>query len=197
LPLPRRIPARPVLLLATLALTALSGARLGLPPAPAVAALRAANCDVDAGSIALDPEEQALLDDTNAYRAAYGLSSLQPSYALTVSALWKSNDMASRAYFAHDDGFRTWVQRLVDCGYDLTNRTADENLAAGAASASDTLAQFQRSPEHSANLLDPRMTAVGVKRVHASNPADPYGWYWAMDLGSALDLDLNAALAGP
>ncbi len=185
------------MLLAALAvaLPALPAASHVVRPIPALAADRDASCAVDPGGIAPDPEELALLDDTNAYRASYGLPPLQLSYTLTVSALWKSSDMASRDYFAHDDGFRSWAQRLVDCGYDLTGRSADENLAAGEPTAGATLIQFQNSPEHNANLLDPRMTAVGIKRVHSSNPADPYGWYWSMDLGSSLDIDLNSALA--
>lgn len=71
-------------------------------PRPAIATARDEACAVDAARIALDREEQALLDETNAYRAVYGLTALRPSYTLTLAALWKSNDMASREYFAHD-----------------------------------------------------------------------------------------------
>lgn len=189
---------RYVLLFALLALspTILPAARWGLGASAAAAAARSASCTVDPGQIAPDSEELALLDETNAYRASYGLPPLQLSYALTVAALWKSTDMATRDYFAHDDGFRTWAQRLVDCGYNLPNRIADENLAAGEATASGTFAQFEGSPAHNENLLDPRMTAVGIKRVHSANPADPYGWYWSMDFGSDMDADLYAVLSG-
>jgi uncharacterized protein YkwD len=163
-----------------------------LAPAPVGATAHEGACTVEASRIALDAEEQALLDDTNAYRAAYGLTALQPSYTLTLAALWKSTDMANREYLEHDDGFRSWVQRLVDCGYTLTNRAFAENLAAGNATAASTLAQFEASPTHIERLLDPRMTAVGIKRAPAANPADPYGWYWSMDLGSELDAGLAA-----
>jgi uncharacterized protein YkwD len=177
------------------ALVTLPAAARGLSaPVHARAEARAYSCDVDMSSLALDPEEQAALDETNAYRASYGLGPLQPSYALTISALWKSNDMASRGYFAHDDGFRSWMTRFGDCGYPLHGSMA-ENIAAGNNTGDGTFWQWRNSPAHNENLLDPSMTAVGLKRVHSSNPDDPYGWYWSMDLGSSLDVDLNAALA--
>jgi uncharacterized protein YkwD len=144
------------------------------------------NCTVDATQLALTPEEQALLIDINSYRAAHGFAGLQRSPALTVSALWKANDMAMRRYDAHDDGFRTWAQRFRDCGYVLPGVTFGENLAAGYAGSEETLQQWQASPPHDANLLDPAFTAVGIKRVPALS-GDPYGWYWTMDFGSRLD----------
>lgn len=50
---------------------------------------------VDITHLALDAEEQAVLDQTNAYRASHGLPALRPSYALTQEALWKSSDMVA------------------------------------------------------------------------------------------------------
>lgn len=154
------------------------------------------SCDVDASRMALDPEEQAVVDQTNAYRASFGLPALQPSFELTQNALWKSGDMAAREYFAHDDGFRSWYQRFSDCGYDTAGAFVGENLAAGNASGAAALQQWQNSPPHNDNLLDPNFTAIGVKRVKTSDSANPYGWYWAMELGSSLDHDLNAWLDG-
>jgi len=154
------------------------------------------SCSVDLTHLALTPEEQIVLDLTNAYRASYGLSALRPDFALAQNALWKSTDLGAHAYTTHDDGFRTWQQRFADCGYDTITTYYGENLAGGDPSAAGTLGQWQSSPLHNANLLDPHFTAVGIKRVHATDPADRYGWYWAMELGSALDANLNDWLSG-
>ncbi len=153
--------------------------------APAGAA-QSVNCSVDASRLALDGEEQGVLDATNAYRAQYGLQPLQLSWTLQRIALWKASDTALHAYMQHDDGFRSWEQRFSDCGYDYLSMGAaiGENLAAGYPGGSATLTQWETSPLHNANLLNPAFSVVGIKRVQGIGPGDPYGWYWAMELGS-------------
>jgi uncharacterized protein YkwD len=152
------------------------------------------NCSVDSAQLTLGPEERAVLDETNAYRTAHGLSSLQLSYALTVNAAWKASDMASRHYDTHDDGFRTWDQRFRDCGYDEPGAWMGENLAGGNPAAADTLAQWEASPHHNENLLQPNFSAIGIKRVKSPDPSDIHVWYWAMELGGAIDGGLSTAL---
>ena len=110
-----------------------------------------------------------MLEQTNAYRIAHGLSALRLSYSLSLNAAWKSSDMSARRYSTtHDDAFRSWDQRFRDCGYTMPGATFGENLAAGIASGVTTLQQWQGSPHHNENLLDPDFTAVGIKRVQAS-----------------------------
>lgn len=187
--------ACPYVLPATMLLAVL-GAALG----PAIAAPAAlgtasrtalANCDVDPTAFWPDDEEQTALALINAYRDGQGLPSLSLSTALQRAALWKSTDMASRRYAAHDDGFRGWQQRLADCGYDIYDADVAENLAGGSASGAEVVWQWQTSPEHNENLLDPWMTAAGIKRVHSPDPADAYGWYWTLELGSDAAGDLE------
>lgn len=144
------------------------------------------NCDTDPSALTPDAEEQTVLNEANAYRASYGLTSLQLSYVLTTNALWKANDMAARHYDSHDDGFRTWDQRFRDCGYESAGAWMGENLAGGNAGGDATLQQWEVSPHHNANLLEPSFAFVGIKRFQ-SDPGDPHGWYWAMELGSAPD----------
>ena len=149
------------------------------PPAVARAAL--VNCDVDPNALMPDAEEQAALGQINAYREAQGLTPLAWSWALQRAALWKSADMAVRRYASHDDGFRGWQQRIADCGYDVFDAQVAENLAGGTPSGAEIVAQWQGSPEHDQNLLDPWMAVAGIKRVQS---ADVYGWYWTLELGS-------------
>jgi len=153
---------------------------------PPAGAAHSVNCSVDPTRLALDAEEQYILDATNAYRAQYGLQPLQLSWTLQRIALWKAADTAMHAYMQHDDGFRSWEQRFSDCGYDYLSLGASigENLAAGYADGSATLSQWQNSPQHNANLLNPAFSVVGIKRVQGAGPGDPYSWYWAMELGS-------------
>jgi uncharacterized protein YkwD len=153
-----------------------------------------ANCDVDASRLPLEEEEQAVLNQTNAYRAAYSLQPLQLSYSLTVNAEWKAIDMAANHYGDHDDGFRTWDQRFRDCGYNMPNAYMGENLAGGNASGVATLQQWETSPHHNENLLNPNYSVVGIKRVKAPDPTDIHVWYWAMELASDMDVDLYTAL---
>jgi uncharacterized protein YkwD len=142
------------------------------------------SCDIDSSNLTLDAEEHTVLDEANSYRAAYGLAPLQLSYVLTATALWKASDMATRHYDSHDDGFRTWDQRFRDCGYDSPDAWMGENLAGGNAEGDATLQQWEASPQHNENLLQPSFAFVGIKRIQ-SGQGDPYGWYWAMELGSA------------
>ncbi len=196
-----RIATRSVTVAASLAFVAslLSGALHLTIPSPTrpvraraqgldtpVGAAHSVNCGVDASRLALDGEEQAVLDATNAYRAQYGLQPLHISWTLQRVALWKASDTALHTYMQHDDGFRSWEQRFADCGYDYASMGASigENLAAGMPGGAATLAQWQSSPPHNANLLNPAFSVVGIKRVPAAGPGDPYGWYWAMELGS-------------
>jgi uncharacterized protein YkwD len=151
------------------------------------------NCDVDLGQLALNSEERTLLELLNGYRTSFGLQPLRLSYTLTVNALWKSTDMASRHYAQHNDGFRSWMQRFSDCGYPMANALVGENLAGGYASGAATLGLWEASPLHNANLLDPSYLAVGIKRVQSN---DTYGYYWSIELGSILDSD-GSSLIGP
>ena len=150
-----------------------------------------ANCDVDASRLPLNDEEQAVLDQTNAYRAAYSLQPLQLSYSLTISAEWKASDMAANHYGAHDDGFRTWDQRFRDCGFNMPDAYMGENLAGGYASGDATLQQWETSPHHNENLLNPNYSVVGIKRAKAPDASDIHVWYWAMELASGAQSDVD------
>ncbi|HZQ37474.1 MAG TPA: CAP domain-containing protein [Dehalococcoidia bacterium] len=169
-------------LAAALVAAALPGALHGAAPVRADAAT--VNCDVPDGQLAIDGEEQAMLDMLNAYRAQNGLGPVQFDEALQRAAAWKAVDMASNRYTAHDDSFRTWDQRFRDCGYTAPYAFMAENLAGGFPTGAQTLNQWQNSPVHNENLLDGHMNFIGIVRYHSPNANDPYGWYWVMELGS-------------
>ena len=162
---------------AMLALTLVAGA--GHRAAPSAAA--AGDCTVDA---AMDSEEQAFLVLINNYRAQNSLGALKPSYMLTKASAWKSKDLATNNYFAHDDLNRTWSQRIVDCGYGF-NTWLGENIAAGYTTAQQVFDGWKASPGHNANMLGANYTAIGIGRYFQQGST--YGWYWTTDFGGFSD----------
>ena len=108
----------------------------------------------------------AILDATNAYRQQNGIGTLSLSYALTRAAQAKANDMASRDYWAHNtpDGRTPW-SFISAAGYAYT--VAGENLAYGYTTTAEVMAAWEHSPEHRANLLQPRYTQVGFGIANA------------------------------
>lgn len=148
---------------------------------PAQAQVRCAVANPDAG---LDGEEQAALDMINEYRARSGIGPLAVSRSLNRAAQWKSESMAGGTPFAHDDGFRSWMQRVRECGYTYSTWVR-ENIAAGNEGAAATVSQWINSAPHRDNLLDPSMRVIGIAR----RPGGTYGWYWTANLAdSAADV---------
>jgi uncharacterized protein YkwD len=137
----------------------------------------------------MDSEETVMVNLINAYRSSTGLPILTVSPALTAAAAWKSTDLATNGYFAHDDPSRSWNQRFADCGYASPNIA--ETLAAGNASAAATFEQWRTSAEHNANLLSPSMRALGVARAYQQG--SPYGWYWTAEFGAVVDSSAPAS----
>lgn len=170
---------------AMLAGSTASGCGGARPRAAAVAGGRdtATLCVDEADGGRVDGEEQVAIDATNAYRAQLGLPTLRVLAALQRAARWKSEEMARQGVLAHDDGFRRWNERLLDCGY-ATNAAMAENIAAGYATGTEVVAGWRRSPGHNRNLTNGQMVAVGIARAQATAPGDAYGWYWTMELGS-------------
>jgi uncharacterized protein YkwD len=128
----------------------------------------------------MDSEEQQFLTLINDHRAQSGLPPLALSYTLTKASAWKSADMGTNRYFAHDDLNRTWVQRVQDCGYGF-NTWLGENIAAGVQTAQQAFDIWKNSPGHDANMLGANYTSIGIGRYYAAG--SPYGWYWTTDFG--------------
>jgi uncharacterized protein YkwD len=170
-------------------------APIGQPFAPAAHAQ--GDCNVDSSKLPLDAEETAALAEVNEYRAANGKPALTYSAALTRIALWKSTDMANNRYDSHTDlpTGRAPDQRFVDCGYVTGTMSVawGENIAGCYPDAASTVAQWQGSPEHNANLLDAEFLYAGVKRVEGSAPDGAPGlcWYWTMDFGTLSDAQVG------
>ncbi len=144
-------------------------------------AFAAGDCTVDA---TMDSEEQAFLVLINNYRAQNNLPPLVASYMLTKASAWKSKDLGTNNYFAHDDLSRTWVQRIRDCGYGF-NTSLGENIAAGYTTAQQVFDGWKSSPGHNANMLGANYTSIGIGRFYVAGST--YGWYWTTDFGGFSD----------
>jgi len=149
-------------------------------PAPTVHA--AGDCTVTATEAGLDTEEQTFLTLINNYRVANGRTALTASYTLTRASAWKSKDMGTLSYFAHDDTpiARSWSQRIRDCGYGF-NTYLGENIAAGYTTADAVFNGWKNSPGHNSNMLGSNYTTIGIGRHYVAG--SPYGWYWTTDFG--------------
>ncbi len=130
---------RPLRTLAATALALLGGAA-ALAPAAAAA----------------PPADYAerVLAALNAYRQASGLQPLRPSSALSRLAAEHSGAMATLRRPSHD-GF---AMRFERSGAEL----CVENVAHGFAAPEQVIAGWRRVPTHHRNLLEPRVSTVGV-----------------------------------
>ena len=92
-----------------------------------------------------------------------------------------AHEMARFGYMDH-----TWhdgsspAERISRGGYRW--REVGENLASGVMTAEEVVAGWLGSPEHCANLMNPRYREMGV--AYGVNPRDERGVYWAMELGT-------------
>ena len=141
----------------------------------------AGDCTIDAS---MDSEESAFLVLINNYRAQNSLGPLTASYMLTRASAWKSKDLATNNYFAHDDLARTWSQRIRDCSYGF-NTYLGENIAAGYTTAQAVFDGWKSSPGHNANMLGANYTTIGIGRYFVQGST--YGWYWTTDFGGFSD----------
>ena len=116
------------------------------PPIPSVSSLSA--------------DEQLMIDMVNQERAAAGLKPLVVDYKLVSVAVTKANDMKANRYFNHiSPTYGSPFAMMQAVG--LNVRWAAENIA-GNNSVAGAMAAFMKSPGHRANILDPRLTHIGV-----------------------------------
>ncbi|NEK86150.1 CAP domain-containing protein [Blastococcus saxobsidens] len=118
------------------------------PPAPLAAATPAAT--------GIEGEVLAL---TNAARAEAGCGPLVADAGLAAVARAHSADMRDRGFFAHDNpSGQNPFQRAGLAGV----AALAENIARGQQDAADVMDSWMNSPGHRANILDCRLTRLGL-----------------------------------
>ena len=173
-------------------LVAVAAASLTAVATPARA--QTAPCPVSSSDLAVDAEEQRLLDLVNTYRLNNGRSPLAMDTAVTRAAAWFSRDMATENVFRSnhiDRNGRDIPTRLTWCG--VPWQAWRENIYAGSPAAETVFEAWRTSPTHNTNMLATDITLAGVAR--SFNAASQYGWYWVMDY-TAPAAGPNAVVAG-
>jgi uncharacterized protein YkwD len=142
---------------------------------------------------AMTPEDQAMLDAVNAFRAGTRSCGEEGSFSpaaplswscqLETAALAHSTDMANNRFFSHtgSDGSSAG-DRAARAGFSWSSW--GENIAAGSAyySVGAVLQGWIDSPGHCANLMRPYFTHLGAARY--SDTSSAYGVYWTQVFGS-------------
>jgi len=121
------------------------------------------------------------LDEINRFRARNGRAQLCYSSRIAAAAWWLAGDMAAKNYFSHTDSQgRNGGQRLTRFGYAWSRW--GEDIAAGYRSWHAAIVAWENSPDHRANLLDPRFREVGLGRGYDAHSR--YKYYWVTDFGA-------------
>ncbi|MFC8921060.1 CAP domain-containing protein [Cellulosimicrobium sp. NPDC057127] len=108
----------------------------------------------------LSAEVAAVIELTNAERAAAGCAPLVVDARLTAAAQLHSEDMLAQGYFDHTslDGRSPW-DRAEAQGY---ANPSGENIAKGQRTAEEVVRAWMDSPGHRANILSCDSTEIGV-----------------------------------
>ena len=123
--------------------------------------------------------DSGVLSQLNQIRHAHGLVPLALDADLSAAAEQHTRDMVAKGYFAHDssDGSPFW-QRIAHYYPEAAYRywSVGENLfwRSGPVNAADGLKAWMASPEHRANILDPKWRQIGVAAVMAPDAPGAY-----------------------
>lgn len=123
--------------------------------------------------------ETGVLADINNFRAQHGLARLTLNRDLTAAASSHTTQMATDGYFAHTsyDGQAFW--KRIQSFYSSSSWpywSVGENLlwSSPDVDADHALQLWVASPEHLANLLNPRWRQIGVSAVHMTQAPGIY-----------------------
>lgn len=127
---------------------------------------------------------QTAQKELNAYRAQHGLTPVTLNTQIIKASQAHSDDLASVGWAAHEgtDGM-FHDTRLKRAGYNF--RLALENVATGQRSWDKAFKDWQESPGHNENLLNPDVTEWGLALTY--EPKTTYLTYWTMVLASPLN----------
>lgn len=119
------------------------------------------NCDVSSNEIALDSNEQSLLQQVNQYRQQNGVSPLVTDAVLNRAAAWFSKDLSINNARGHVDSLgRDPAARTRDCGYAHSN-SVGENTGSSP-TATGMLDWWKGSSGHNQQILNTSYKTVGV-----------------------------------
>jgi uncharacterized protein YkwD len=137
--------------------------------------------------------ETQMLTQVNAVRTENGLSRLRLDPRLASAARMQAEDMAEHGFLGHQgSNGSTLGERTRDAGYRF--RSVAENLAAGSLAPKLVVADWERSPGHRRNLINPEFDDAGIGYAHRpQDKQDGFRHYWSLVLGRALDTGSSPA----
>jgi len=112
--------------------------------------------------------------EISAYRKSHGLSAVTADPALNALAAKQANAMAARGVMDHSV-YAPFAQRISA----YNTGSAAENIAMGTKSFSETLAIWEASSGHNANLL-----MSGARRIGIASASGHGRTYWALILAA-------------
>lgn len=134
-----------------------------------------------AGLADLQAVRQEMLDRINTLRQATGLESLEMDPRLNTAAQAHAQDMLARTYYNHVSPEGTTPRRRVQAAGFAADLVA-ENIAAGQTSVDDALGAWLHSTGHRKNLMDARITHIGIGMAVGSYDSR-YRVLWVQDFG--------------
>lgn len=136
----------------------------------------AGDCDIQAGPLEINPQEQQMVNLINNFRQMQGRVPLNWDPRLNYAAAWMAKDMTVTKRINHTDTFgRTPSQRIVVCGVP-SGGTFAENVAIGPANADEVFLNWQTTPTEMSNMSNPLFNSVAVGVEYDSSGQG----YWAV-----------------
>uniref|UniRef100_UPI0013D4B178 CAP domain-containing protein n=1 Tax=Cellulosimicrobium sp. SL-1 TaxID=2699423 RepID=UPI0013D4B178 len=150
-----------------------TGTADGAAPAAGTASAAGVAAPGGAGPGAITAEGAAVVELTNAERAAAGCEPLAVDDRLTAAAQLHSEDMDAQGYMDHTslDGRSPW-DRAHAQGYP---NPGAENVAKGYRTAQDVVRGWMDSPGHRANILNCGLREIGVGHANGAW-TQVFGW---------------------
>ena len=117
-------------------------------------------------ALAVAGVERAIVDATNAQRAALGLRRLKSDPRLDEAALRHSEDMLRRSKLSHDSplkGLETPALRASAAGVNWRKVAENVSFYRGyRPPAAEVVRDWMNSPHHRVNIVDPEFRLIGL-----------------------------------
>ena len=162
----------PKLALLLSALTALAAVYLALPGA-------AQPAQAHVSAIELTSLDRGVLQQLNVIRSLHGLTPVKLDASLSASAAQHSVEMGEKGYFEHNSADGTLFWKRIQRYYPATSYgywSVGENLlwSSPTVDAPQAMQMWMNSPEHRANILNPRWRQIGISSVHLVSAPGTY-----------------------
>jgi len=122
-------------------------------------------------------DAEAAASMISGYRSNNGLGPVTVDPELMRFATEQANAMAARDKMDHDAA-RPFAERIRAAG--LGSAVAVENISAGYHTLAEAFSGWRDSPPHRANMLNAKVTRIGIATAYAPN--SKYKVFWALVL---------------